>query len=354
VAAGVYPERIILKAGISMYGGFAGSETERSQRIAARYGTILDGQAAGTVVTIPQGADNVTVDGFIIRNGKADGAGGIDAFGNNVTLTHNVITLNSGWGVSSYNYVLAAYNVISYNAGGGIGVSLGATIRGNLILGNTTAWMGAGISTGAFGKPVLEENTIVGNSGTDKYGGAVSFGPMGTFVNNVVAFNSSGVFYWDRFPSGGDIPYAAPSLDYNCLYGNTIHDYSAGDNDRTIDPALGSTVVQSDPLFVDGITGDYRLRTGSPCIDAGDDTAVVTGETDLNGIPRIQGAHVDLGACEWIRSVTMPDVACALRIAGGLSSGTQYDVERLGTGKALDLGVAARLARRAVGLDANP
>ena len=50
---------------------------------------------------------------------------------------------------------------------------------------------------------------------------------------------------------------------------------------------LGTGNIDADPLFVDPDNGNLRLQPGSPCIDAGDNTAV-PGEitTDLDGNPR--------------------------------------------------------------------
>ncbi len=54
-----------------------------------------------------------------------------------------------------------------------------------------------------------------------------------------------------------------------------------------VGPVCGDGNIDADPLFVDPDDGDLRLSPGSPCIDAGDNTAVpeeIT--TDLDGNPR--------------------------------------------------------------------
>lgn len=53
--------------------------------------------------------------------------------------------------------------------------------------------------------------------------------------------------------------------------------------------------IYADPLFADA---DLRLSAGSPCIDAGDKSAVLVA-TDLDGNPRIVGLEIDMGAYEF-------------------------------------------------------
>jgi hypothetical protein len=51
----------------------------------------------------------------------------------------------------------------------------------------------------------------------------------------------------------------------------------------------GEGNIDADPLFLDPAAGDLRLRGGSPCIDAGDSSAVPAGVTlDLAGAPRFR------------------------------------------------------------------
>ncbi len=75
----------------------------------------------------------------------------------------------------------------------------------------------------------------------------------------------------------------------------------------------GTGNIDADPLFVDSDGGDYRLSAGSPCIDAGDNTAIPFKTTDLDGNPRliddratpdtgvpfVNGPIVDMGAYEY-------------------------------------------------------
>jgi hypothetical protein len=50
-------------------------------------------------------------------------------------------------------------------------------------------------------------------------------------------------------------------------------------------PGVGN--LDGDPRFVAPQRGDFRLRIGSPCVDAGDNTSVPMGvTTDLRGFPR--------------------------------------------------------------------
>lgn len=70
VAAATYDSIITLKAGVSLHGGFTGSETAREQRSAAAAVTVLDGDgsAFGPGITVDTGAGlDTVIDGFTIR-----------------------------------------------------------------------------------------------------------------------------------------------------------------------------------------------------------------------------------------------------------------------------------------------
>ena len=90
------------------------------------------------------------------------------------------------------------------------------------------------------------------------------------------------------------------------------------------DGSLGGTGnFGSDPLFEDSSGSDFRLRSGSPCVDAGDNSLVPSGVTsDLTGDPRFvddpgapdTGAGtaplVDMGPFERVPTPLAGDVNC--------------------------------------------
>jgi len=56
VARGTYNERITLKSGVELYGGFKGGERALNGRDWREHDTVLDGQREGTVVTVQRSA----------------------------------------------------------------------------------------------------------------------------------------------------------------------------------------------------------------------------------------------------------------------------------------------------------
>jgi hypothetical protein len=60
---------------------------------------------------------------------------------------------------------------------------------------------------------------------------------------------------------------------------------------------IGSNIENTDPQFVNPSAFDFRLRAGSPAIDAGVTLSYVT--SDFLGVSRPQGAAYDIGAFEF-------------------------------------------------------
>jgi hypothetical protein len=154
-------------------------------------------------------------------------------------------------------------------------------IQGNIVLNNSADYAG-GICCEL--PATIVNNTIVGNVDLLNYpqdkGAGISCGE-GTIRNNIVGYNSSGIF------KNGIAPIA---IGHNCVYGNGSYDYSglsAGEGDISQDPKLASLEY-----------GDMHLQSGSPCVDKGDDASAVSISSDTDGQARVSGDHVDIGADE--------------------------------------------------------
>jgi hypothetical protein len=94
MARGTYTERITLKAGVKLYGGFDATETLLSSRDWQANRSILDGEAGGTVVVVEPGAGADTrIDGLVIRNGYGGPGGGVQAIGASPVIANNWVCL---------------------------------------------------------------------------------------------------------------------------------------------------------------------------------------------------------------------------------------------------------------------
>ncbi|MDH7602893.1 MAG: choice-of-anchor Q domain-containing protein [Armatimonadota bacterium] len=306
VAAGVYYERITLKHGVDLYGGFAGTETERSQRNWKANETVLDGNQQGSVVTVPTGVGYPTrIDGFVIRNGRAESGGGIYFGGtsaavvSNNTISGNSALSGSGGGICcSGASPLISNNTVMGNSGpkgGGIScLGSSAVICNNVICANNASSVGGGIyclvSDYSYAAPSILNNTLAGNKASSNGGGLyLESGYYANGVarvsNNIVAFNDSGIYCY--FPGYS----AKPVLKNNCVYNPKGYNYSG------ISAGVGD--ISADPLFESAGNNDYHLLAASPCINAGWNDAPGMPATDKDGLSRIALGTVDIGAYEY-------------------------------------------------------
>jgi hypothetical protein len=172
------------------------------------------------------------------------------------------------------------------SSGGGIDCSSSSspTIANNVITGNTAS-SGGGIYCNTS-SPSIVSNTIMGNTASSSGGAIYCYKSSPSIVNTIVALNSSGIYR----ESGTA---ANPTLRNCCVYGNAAYDYFGLPN-----PTGSSGNISADPGFADPRYGDCHIQPGSPCVDAGDDSAVPPDGFDMDGQSRIQGLHVDMGADE--------------------------------------------------------
>jgi len=314
VAADTYVGCITLKTYVSLYGGFAGNETELTQRNWTANATILDGNQTGSVVTSPPGATPTTrIDGFTIRNGSGTLRSGVTAGGGifcsygSPTITNNTITANSA----------------TYYGGGVYCDSSSPTITNNLVAGNTAGRSGGGIYCSAtFG--VFANNIFRANTASASYSGGGMYNASGnpTLANCSFSGNSAGsggalgnasgspvlvncTFAANSGTSGSAISRTSgtPVLTNCIVWGNSSSPQISGSLAITYSCVQGGWTGQGninlDPLFASAASGDYHLGAGSLCIDSGNNAGVPIDVTsDLAGRPRFfdDPAAPDTGA----------------------------------------------------------
>lgn len=288
---GTYATNATLSIGVSIYGGFAGTETARSQRFDPRlHPSVLDGGASGAVLSVPSGiASTTAIDGFTITNGSSGNGGGIYVLSASVVIRNNIVTRNTATGYGGGIYVTGDAPVISNNtvignASGTFagGIYLGGTsarVADNTIARNSSAFGGGLFQEGA-GAPVVVNNTIVENAGLND-GGAMYTRNDFVLANNIIAFNTTGV--------QGETAFTL--ANHNLYFGNTNGDLPGL-------PASGAGDVSADPQIVRDQYGNYHIQPTSPARNAGSNAVVLTGDTDIDGQPRIQQTTVDVGADE--------------------------------------------------------
>ncbi len=301
--------------------------TIQGNRISDQYTHVWGG---GVMIS----GGHVTVRDNVISGNVANDGGGLFCWeGADVTITGNRFIANSA----------GRSTALSENGGAMVIAGASADIRNNLLYGNT-ADEGGGIY-GAAGTILLTNNTLVYNRATA--GGAILLQSdvAATLINNIIVGNQSGVSVYE----GG-----LPILRTNCVFGNGGTDY-----DGFPSPTGQDGNIRANPMFLNPTLGDFHISAASPAHDSGEDAAVLAGERDVDGLPRIAGARVDMGAYE-VSPFTMGEAIRALRIAGGLESATEIDISRLSVeyglpaSHTLALDDALRLVRRATLLDPLP
>jgi parallel beta-helix repeat protein len=283
VRAGVYNERFVLPPCVYLYGGFDGGETSRSERDWTANLTILDGQQGGSVVSVQAGHRVSAVDGLVIRNASGL-TGGINCLNASPTIANNVLAGNSSPGINcDRSSPIILNNAIKGNTGSGIYCSNSSpVIANNIIAANSNSASDGGGIYCTSSSPQIVNNTIVANSASS--GGGIYISGSPSISNNIVAFNSSGIY-----KSTG-----TPTLRNNCVWENAAYDYSG----FVSNPTGTNGNISVDPQLASVVYGDLHILPGSPCRNTGYNSAPGLPELDMDGEARIQETIVDMGADE--------------------------------------------------------
>ena len=238
-----------------------------------------------------------------------DDGGGVNCVGSEATFTDCDIIDNwsddDGGGIYGYDstLVLAGCTISGNDAtdesdGGGIycGDS-SSTITSCTISGNYAEDDGGGM--GLYGGSQTIINCVIAdNEADDGEGGAIDCYDCSPVITNCTITGNTASYYWDS----GDGIYgdgASPIITNCIVWGNggdlsycsaSYSDIGSGD--------YGEGGFSADPQFVSPETGDYRLASGSPCIDAGNPAVAPAFDKDGVARPQPAGGLPDMGAYE--------------------------------------------------------
>jgi hypothetical protein len=320
-------EVVNLKPGVTVMGGFAGSESEADQRGPGMAETVLDGQGRSYHVVI--GADRAVLDGFTVTGGSAVGnmaqsrnggtysGGGMFNFGvapeiRNCLFVRNVASFNGGAIFNEDSDPLIVDCVFEENAayfGGAIDSRGSSPTVVNGKFKNNTASISGGAVTNFGGTPVFINTVFSGNRSGQLGGAVLSNGSNGNFTNCTLIGNRTGqlgagigtwegnvnltnCILWNNL-SGDGVEVSNEGGVVKVLYSIVQGGYAGTGNMDEYPEFNQDGQWTVDDLWVDG---DYHLKSVSPAVDSGTNSNAPNFDAEYNLRPQAL-AH-DMGAFE--------------------------------------------------------
>jgi len=334
VSAGVYVPQggcgtqvLRLKEGVTVLGGFSGSESDAEERDPASEVAVLDGEGRSRHVVL--GADGAVLDGFTITGGNADGnqyespnggsfsGGGMFNSGvapqvRNCRFIGNTAFYNGGAVFNDNSDPLIVDCVFTENTasfGGAMDNRMSSPTVVNAKFEANTSTVSGGAVSNFGGSPSFVNAVFTGNI-SGQVGGAVlsnssedvytncsivgnqagqSGGGIGTYRSSLNVLNT---ILWDnRSGTGGEVSNTEGAV--KVLYSIVKGGYAGTGN---LDQSPG--FEQEGSWQVDGswMDGDYHLNSQSPAVDNGNDTLAPLFDADYNSRPQFFAS--DIGAYE--------------------------------------------------------
>lgn len=254
VAAGTYNERVTMKDGVNVLGGFAktGNPDNKLDGVNrdisnanSNFMTVIDGQSGGRVLTQPANFNKLTTwEGVVIQNGftKGDNA---DSNGAGVKLMSNGKLKNSLVQNNTHTNTYSSWGSDTKSiGGGGISMSAGSIVDGCIIKANKankenndryTCGAGIHMNGGTLINSIVVDNvaTSVGSGllawGSNILGAAVFINNAGTFYNCTFAYNY-GNTNGKSAVVGGVWDDSKNSKFYNCIFWGNAGNGDGGEN----------------------------------------------------------------------------------------------------------------------------
>lgn len=255
VAAGTYNERVTMKDGVNVLGGFAktGNPDNKLDGVNrdisnanSNFMTVIDGQSGGRVLTQPANFNKLTTwEGFVIQNGSTKGDNA-DSNGAGVKLMSNGELKNSLVQNNTHTNTYSSWGSDTKSiGGGGISMSSGSIVDGCIIKANKTNkenndryTCGAGIhmNGGTLINSIVVDNVATSTNGAEWYnwgsnilGAAVFINSAGTFYNCTFAYNY-GNTNGKSAVVGGVWDDSKNSKFYNCIFWGNAGNGTGGEN----------------------------------------------------------------------------------------------------------------------------
>jgi len=271
--------------------------------------TIIDGAQLGSVVsfTSGEGADSV-LDGFSLINGTGTEGlwsnylgGGIYCVDSSPTISGCILTANTanvGGAIFCGNGspTIVGNGIVENSAFKGGAIYLNdhadATIQNNMIAGNEASGHGGGICCWNNVSATITNNTLINNSSTDG-GGIYCVINCSLEVTNTIL--------WDNMAFEGPeiwVGHASSASTLSISYSDVRQGLAGTWVDLGCTLDWGDGMIDADPLVADPVGGDLHLTGGSPCVDAGTNSAPSLPDSDFDGDPRIMNGTIDMGGDE--------------------------------------------------------
>jgi hypothetical protein len=264
----------------------------------------------------------------VARNKSNDYGGGVYCASfltmTNCTFTDNWAYYGGGLEFSSSSPTLTNCTITNNRAGfsgGGVHCIFSLPTFTNCAISNNKTSYGSGGAMLCFSSsPSLSNCTITGNNSHNYGGGGYYDSSSLSLTNCTIADNQASraqalAFDSDSYFQGSPSKViAANTIIWNAtdwLWNNDNSTLVLTYSDIEGGWPQGDGNIEAAPMFVDAVSGDYRLQAGSPCIDSGSNNAVIQlgpailAQGDLDHHVRIWDGNgdwtpnVDMGAFEY-------------------------------------------------------